>query len=98
MANKPKSEKQSRAELLGWARKYGCEANLLKIFNRVDDLLRGCKTEEEKKAVATMGIVELHSFFGGNETGLAVNGQVVIEPPNYVPAPELPDVKFKIEK
>lgn len=70
---KVKSEKESRADLLGWAKKNGCEAELLKIFKRYDDLLKGCKTEEEKKAVAAMGVLEIHAFFGG-DGNLTVDG------------------------
>lgn len=65
MAKKPKSEKESRAHLIGWARQYGCEEDLMKIFARYDDLLKGCKTKEEKEAVQAMGILEIHSFFSG---------------------------------
>ena len=58
------SEKQSRTQLIGWARKYGCEAELLKIFNRYDDALKGCKSNEEIKVIQAMGIIEINNFFG----------------------------------
>ena len=78
MAKKPvKSEKETKEHLLGWARKYGCEADLLKIFSRYEDLIKGCRTPEEKKAVATMGIVEIHEFFSGKKGGLVVNDEII---------------------
>lgn len=76
---KAKSEKESRSVLLQWARHYGCEADLLKIFNRYDDLLLGCKSEEEKKAIQAMGVVEIHKFFsGGADDGtLTIDGEKI---------------------
>ena len=53
--SKIKTEAETRKQLLGWAQKFGAEAQLLKIFNRYDDLLKGAKTEEERKAIAAMG-------------------------------------------
>lgn len=61
---KPMPEKQTREQLLGWCRKYGCEAELLAIFARYDDALKGCKTTEEQKAVQAMGVMEVNRFFG----------------------------------
>lgn len=79
MGKKVKTEKESRDYLLGWARKYGAEAQLLKIFARYDDLLRGCKTEEERKAVQTMGVIEVHEFFSGGapDASLTINGKQI---------------------
>jgi hypothetical protein len=70
---KPISEKDSREQLRGWSQKYGCEAELQKIFDRYDDLLKGAKTKQERDAISAMGNLELHAFFGGNGE-LIVNG------------------------
>ena len=79
MAKKVKSEKESREELIGWARKYGAEEQLLKIFARYDDLLKACKTEEERKAVQAMGVIEVHEFFSGGTPGgsLTIDGRQI---------------------
>lgn len=61
---KPISEKESRATLMGHARANGCEEALQKLFDRYDAALKGCKTNEEYKAVQTMGIMEFNQFFG----------------------------------
>ena len=77
---KVKTEKESRNLLLEWARSYGAEDQLKKIFSRYDDLLKGCKTEEERKAVQAMGIVEIHNFFSGGSTDqgtLTVDGKQI---------------------
>lgn len=79
---KPLSEAESRQQLLDWARKFGAEEQLLKIFHRYDDLLKGCKTQQEREAVQVMGNVEIHNFFGG-QGALEVNGKTIKEDPAY---------------
>jgi hypothetical protein len=74
--SKVPNEKESRAQLIGWARKYGCEADLLKIFKRYDELVKNCKSEEERKAIAAMGALEIHNFFGGDGP-LVVDGNKI---------------------
>jgi hypothetical protein len=81
--SKPMNEKQSRKRLLDWAREFGAEAQLLKIFSRYDDLLKGCKTPEEKEAIQIMGNVEIHDFFGGNGA-LEVGGKTIREDKDYI--------------
>lgn len=79
MAKKVKSEKESRQQLIDWARQYGAEEQLLKIFNRYDDLLKGCKTPEEREAVQAMGVIEIHEFFSGGSPGgtLTIDGKQI---------------------
>jgi len=79
---KPLTEEKSREQLLDWAKKYGAEEQLLKIFHRYDDLLRGCKTNKEREAIQVMGNLEIHNFFGGNGA-LEVNGKTIKEDPAY---------------
>lgn len=62
--SKPMSEKESRSQLMGHARANGCEEALQKLFNRYDNALLGCRTNEERKAVQVMGIMEFNQFFG----------------------------------
>jgi len=64
MSKKPMSEKETRMQLLGHARANGCEDELLKLFDRYDNALKGCKTNEERKAVQAMGVMEFNNFFG----------------------------------
>lgn len=72
--SKPLSEKQSRQQLIDWARKYGCETDLLNIFKRHEDALKGCKTEKERKTIVAMGILEIDRFFGG-KGDLTIDGK-----------------------
>lgn len=75
---KPLNERQSREQLIGHARQYGCEQELLKLFARYDDLLKGCKTSTERNAVAAMGVLEIDKFFGGK-------GDLTISPKKVSP-------------
>ena len=59
------TEQETRENLLGWARKNGAEHDLLVIFSRFDDALKGCKTPQERQAISAMGIVEIQQFFSG---------------------------------
>ncbi len=80
MAKKAMSEKETRKELIGWARKYGAESQLLKLFTRYDDLLKDCKTEEDRKAIQAMGVLEINSFFTGYLEGgktLTIDGKEI---------------------
>ena len=71
-------EKTSRTNLLSIAREWGVEEDLKKIFARYDDLLKGCRTDEERKAVGTAGVIELHNLLDGRKNGsLVVDGIVV---------------------
>ena len=71
-------EKTSRINLLAIAKEWGIEEDLKKIFKRYDDLLKGCKTDEERKAVGTAGVIELHNLLDGRKDGrLIVNGVIV---------------------
>jgi hypothetical protein len=81
--SKIKTEKETREHLLGWAKQFGCEAQLLKIFARYDDLMRGARTDEERKAIAAMGASEVHHFFGG-DGALEVAGKTVEEDKRYI--------------
>jgi hypothetical protein len=65
MSKKPISEAEGRRNLIGWARYYGTEEDQLKLFARVDDLMKHAKSEEEKTAIAAWGIQEIDRFWHG---------------------------------
>lgn len=75
---KTPSEQETRAKILKTARQYNCEGDILKIFSKYDALLANCTNPQERSAIATMGIMEIHNFFGGYGT-LEVNHVVVQE-------------------
>lgn len=57
------TEKETKENLLGWAKRNGLEQSLLKLYARYEDLLKGAKSEEERKAIQVMGISEFNNFF-----------------------------------
>jgi hypothetical protein len=59
-----KNEKETRDHLLKIAREHGYEEPIKKIFARYDEIFKGCKNKEERKAVAAACILELDKFFG----------------------------------
>jgi hypothetical protein len=63
--NTTPTEQESRQRLIEWARSIGAEADILRIFARYDDLLKGAKTQEEYNAIGALGCVELDKFFSG---------------------------------
>lgn len=73
--NKTPGEKETRERLIGWARKYGCEKDLIVIFNRFDDALKGCKTIEERKAIQALGVKEVDDFFSNKQN----NGELYVD-------------------
>jgi hypothetical protein len=75
------NEEQSRERLIGWAQQHGCENDLLKIFARYDDLLKGARNAEERQAIANFGLVDLHNFFTGGGGSVTYKETVLQEDP-----------------
>ena len=76
MSGKTPTEAETRANLLGWAKRIGCFEDLAKIFARYDAALKHCKSEEEKKALQAMGVSEVDQFITGKKQitdGLLIN-------------------------
>jgi hypothetical protein len=65
MAKKTPSEKETRAKLLYQARKYGAEAELLKLFSNYDEWVKNAKTDDERRAIAALGVADINKFFTG---------------------------------
>lgn len=72
------SEKETRRRLINVAKHLGCEHEIKTILNKYDLLLTRCTNEEERKAIGTMGAMEIHRLFGGYGT-LEVNGKTVCD-------------------
>lgn len=71
-ANKTPSEKETRENLIGHAKKVGCFEDLMKIFARYDEWISHARTEEERKALQVMGVREVEVLFGKTQ-GLLLN-------------------------
>lgn len=76
-------EKTYRQKLLTMARTLGCEMELKQIFNRYDGLMKNCKNEQERKAIAAMGVQELSNLLDNGYLGkggiVTVGGTKVVE-------------------
>ena len=64
---KTPTEKETRANLLGWARQFGCEAEYLKLMATYDELIKHAKTDDERRALAALAIADINKFFAGAE-------------------------------
>lgn len=62
----------------------GYEQELLVLFDKYDNLLKNCKTEQERRAMGSMGVVAISKLLDDGEVGLGggallVNGQVITD-------------------
>lgn len=64
--SKPKiaNEMQMRRGILATARAWGCEKDVLKIFERYDRLLKNCTNPTERYQIGVMGAAEVHKLLG----------------------------------
>ena len=73
-----------RKKLEVMARTLGCLPEYLQIVAKFDGLMSKCTNLQERKAMATMGILEIHELLNSkNSVGigvtLVIDGQVIIE-------------------
>lgn len=78
LSNKVLSEKESRKNLLTFARERGCEKDMLIIFAKYDKLLRNCSNNKEREDIRKLGCVEMYILLGGGGE-LYVDGQLVMK-------------------
>lgn len=75
-----------RKKLYLMARTLGCEGELTQFFAKYDGIINRCTNQQEKKAMATMAIIELNNLFNGSTSvgfggSLTINKEAVIEIP-----------------
>jgi hypothetical protein len=87
--NKPKiaNEIQMRKGILATARAWGCEKDVLQIFERYDRILKNCTNPTERYQIGVMGSAEIHKFLG-------CRGPLIIDGQEIIPA----DKTFKLEE
>jgi hypothetical protein len=61
-SQKPLSEQETRARLLGYARQGGFEKELLLLFAKYDKLLRLCPDEKEREDIKKLGVAEFYQL------------------------------------
>lgn len=78
MSKKVLSEKETRTNILRWAKIYGCDGDVLKIFDKYDKALKNCTNEIERRHIAHLGAVELHKLLDCHGA-LVVDGEKLLE-------------------
>lgn len=73
----PLPEDETRKKYFDLARSVGCHRELVQIFNRYDNLLKGCSNQIERHQIAVLANVEVHKLFGFRDP-LVVRGQEVL--------------------
>lgn len=93
-----RNEQQSRAAAIQLARENGCEAEMIKLFNRYDDLLKGAKTPEEKEAIGIIACIEFHNIISPKSGFLTCNGKTILNYEKPVENPFAKEDAIKAEK
>ena len=57
----------------------GYEQELLRLFAKYDDLMKTCKSDQERKAIATMGIMDISKLLDDGEFNPGVGGSLIID-------------------
>ena len=78
LSNKVLSEKETRKRILKHARLIGFEQDMLKLWEKYDNLLRNCTNEKERADIAKLGAVETYRLLGGGGE-LYIDGQLVMK-------------------
>jgi len=78
LSNKVLSEKETRKRILKHARLLGFEQDMLKLWEKYDNLLRNCTNEKERADIAKLGAVETYRLLGGGGE-LYIDGQLVMK-------------------
>jgi hypothetical protein len=77
--NQKMNEKQTIQSILTLAREQGVEEKVKMLIDRYQKATKHAKTEEDRKALAAMGLVEIYKTIGC-VGGLKVDGVVLIPP------------------
>lgn len=74
--NKIKSEKETRKSLMKWAKHWGCDKDLLLLFNKWDLMMQKCNNPLERQAIGIAGSQEILKFMQLQQD-LYINGQKI---------------------
>jgi hypothetical protein len=79
MKKKVASEAEFRRAIIQKAFYMGCDDQVKQLFNKYDNLLKGCTNNVERKQISYLGIVELYKLldcYGG----LTIGGVEILPP------------------
>lgn len=77
MAKKVLSEYETRKNILEAARHFGCEGDVIEIFNKYDSLLKNCTNAKERHAISLMGNMEIHRLMSSDPGELIVGNKII---------------------
>ena len=81
LSNKVMPEHETRRKIMIHAKRVGCEGDMLKLFAKIDKLMRNCTNSKEREDIGKMGAYEVWRLLGGGGQ-LYVDGQLVADDEN----------------
>jgi len=81
LSNKVMPEQETRRKILNHAKQVGCEGDMLKLFGKIDKLMKNCTNAKERDDIGKMGAYEVWRLLGGGGQ-LYVDGQLVADDEN----------------
>jgi hypothetical protein len=76
ISDKVLDERTTRKKILNHAKMLGCEQEIKQAFVSIDNQLKKCTNEKERKDIAALGIFSIYSILGrGGE--LYIDGKLV---------------------
>jgi hypothetical protein len=81
LSGKVMPEQETRKKILYHAKMVGCEGDMLKLFAKIDKLMRNCTNSKEREDIGKMGAYEVWRLLGGGGQ-LYVDGQLVADDEN----------------
>lgn len=81
LSGKVMPEQETRRKILYHAKQVGCEGDMLKLFAKIDKLMRNCTNAKEREDIGKMGAYEVWRLLGGGGQ-LYVDGQLVADDEN----------------
>ncbi len=77
MGKKILNERDTRKNILEIADMLGCKGDVMQIFVKYDNLLRGCTNPMERQAISIAGNEELQFFLSNRPGFITVNGKLI---------------------
>jgi hypothetical protein len=78
LSGKVMPEWETRKKILYHAKMVGCEGDMLKLFAKIDKLMKNCTNSKEREDIGKMGAFEVWRLLGGGGK-LYVDGQLVAD-------------------
>ena len=80
ISDKVLDEKETRKRLLGHARLYGFEREMLLLFAKADQMMRNCTNDQERHDMGKYFATEVYKLLGGGGE-LYIDSQLICKDP-----------------